>query len=134
MDNIQKSVIAVLCVAAFAALIIPSGNSFDSKPTVAPVEPAIAPQPDIVAVETPSEEGDEDSDEYASEDEGVEEQDEFATFGQPMNDAMPLGSNGNSGNVESAQTNLPAGAFDGSQPAAPPQQGQYVAGAQVTTN
>lgn len=109
MDNIQKSIIAVLAIAAFATLIVPSGTSFQPKqPEVAPVADA----PDIAPVAPPpSTEPEEASDEYASDDGDLGGPDEYESFGQPMNDARPLGSGPGNG-TESPQSNLPAGAFD----------------------
>ena len=109
MDNIQKSVVAVLCVAVFAALIIPSESSVKTEQASAPEAPVPTPQP-VVAQETadaPAE-----GDEFAEQEE-AEFPDEFETFGQPMNDAQPLGTNSNSSETQSQQTNLPAGALNG---------------------
>lgn len=111
MDNIQKSVVAVLCVAAFAAFIIPSESSFKTDQASAPEAPESAPKT-VSARETAD--APEDSGEAASENETDEGPDEFETFGQPMNDAKPLGVGSDSSNQDSPQRNLPEGALSGS--------------------
>lgn len=131
MDNIQKSIVAVLCVAAFAALIVPSGTSFETNKPVAPEPPVAAPQAE--AAQDPVETPEEASDEYASQDEAAEGPDEFETFGQPMNDALPLGASANSNQAESPQSNLPAGALSGSSTVGQNYADQ-VAGAAIRTN
>jgi hypothetical protein len=96
MDNIQKSIAAVLGVAAFVTLLIPSadGTSSNAAPQVPPpaatveakVPPPSNPQP------ADSDNGNA-NDDNASQDDGSDgEADEYAEFGQPMNDAAPLGS------------------------------------------
>ncbi len=131
MDNIQKSIVAVLCVAAFAALIVPSGTDFETTKPVAPEGPVVAPQPQ--AAQAPTETPEEASDEYASQDDATEGPDEFETFGQPMNDALPLGAIANSNQAESQQSNLPAGALNGSSTVGQNYADQ-VAGAPIKTN
>ena len=111
MDNIQKSVVAVLCVAAFAAFIIPSESSFKTDQASSPEAPETGPKP-VNAQETAD--APEDSDEVAAQDEADEGPDEFETFGQPMNDAKPLGVGSDSSNQDSPQRNLPEGALSGS--------------------
>ena len=112
MDNIQKSIFAVLGLSAFVTMIIPTGDSFSptpqqTTPQIEAVSPASAPppsDPDVVV-----------SDEYASQDGEVEAPDEFESFGQPMNDARPLGMSSDSPpQSESPQSNLPTNAFDNS--------------------
>jgi hypothetical protein len=131
VDNIQKSIVAVLCVAAFAALIVPSGTDFETTKPVAPEGPVVAPQPQ--AAQAPTETPEEASDEYASQDDATEGPDEFETFGQPMNDALPLGAIANSNQAESQQSNLPAGALNGSSTVGQNYADQ-VAGAPIKTN
>jgi hypothetical protein len=131
VDNIQKSVVAVLCVAAFAALIIPSGISFNADKQVAPEATVVVPQ--TQAVQAPVETSEEASDEYASQDDAVEGPDEYETFGQPMNDALPLGASANLNQAESPQSNLPAGALNGSSTVGQNYADQ-VAGAPIRTN
>lgn len=102
MDNIQKSILAVLGIAAFATLIVPDGDSFNpdkrNKPARVAKDAPPKPKPDPA----PLPDGSEDDGEFASQDDG-EQDDELAAFGQPMNDARPFGDE------------------DGGYPTAPPQ-------------
>lgn len=118
VDNIQKSIFAVLGVSAFATLIIPSGDSF--APPKEAVNPAQSESAEILApaADSPSpDEAGEAPDEFASQDGELEAPDEVANFGQPMMDATPLGDSNNFSSNESPQANLPAGALDNVPPA-----------------
>jgi hypothetical protein len=124
VDNIQKSIFAVLGFAAFIALIIPNGDKI--APPAQQATPQIQPSEMIQpAPEQPVDESDTPSDEFASQDGELEAPDDLAAFGQPMIDASAPGE----ANNQSEQTNLPAGALS-NQPvpmdAAPG--GQYVTG------
>ncbi|MEQ1551546.1 hypothetical protein [Sphingorhabdus sp.] len=125
MDNIQKSVVAVLCVAAFAALIIPSASSFKTDQASAPAAPESAPKP-VNAQETAV--APEEGDEFALQDETDEGPDEFETFGQPMNDAQPLGVGSDSIKQDSPQRNLPEGALSTSSTVGENYADQFAAG------
>lgn len=104
MDNIQRSVISVLGVACFVALIIPSNNPVappaaapqEQAPPLQTVNPDAAPLPENVEEEVGAENA---TDE-------LQLPDELATFGQPMSDAMPLGESNNPSNENEAQTGL----------------------------
>ena len=97
MDNIQKSVITVLGIACLIALLIPSGN----KSKLANQEPtSVEASQAKVAPPAPMPSNPEGENEEGEQDDLASLPDEYATFGQPMNDAMPLGQ-GNNQNVQS---------------------------------
>ena len=138
VDNIQKSIFAVLGFAGFVALIIPDGDSFAPPPQqqLQPqIQPTETPPP---ALEQPAEESETPNDEFASQDGELEAPDDLATFGQPMIDASAPGEANNNASYESQQTNLPAGAFSNQPvPVAAGSGGQYVTGptnAPIVTN
>jgi hypothetical protein len=87
VDNIQKSILAVLGVAAFLTLVIPTGDDAVVKPPK-PAEQAPSPPPPAPASQ-PQNDVDPDG-EYASQEENAAEPDEYANFGQPMMDASPV--------------------------------------------
>ena len=129
MDNIQKSIVAVLGFAGFVALIIPDGDSFAPPPqqqAQPQIQPNEAPPP---ALEQPIDGNETPNDEFASPDGEIEATDDLATFGQPMIDASAPGEPNNNAVNQSEQTNLPAGAFSNQQvPMAGGAGGQYIAG------
>jgi hypothetical protein len=88
VDNIQKSILAVLGIAAFATLIVPgSDDAVTESPK--PVEPAKVDSPPPPVTPAPATEPDPDG-EYASQEGDLAEPDEYASFGQPMMDASPM--------------------------------------------
>lgn len=111
MDNVLKVLIGVLGLFALVILAIPSSGP-DEENVVKPVAtPTMAPQPNPPAP-TPAS-GDE-ADEKSSRDEDWE--DEYESFGQPMNDARPLGVNDDA-NSDAGQSNQ---ANQGNAPGFPP--------------
>lgn len=97
MDDTLKYLLGGLGVLGLAILAIPPAESEKEK-AIAPVA-AIQPQPDpaIMPEADPSYE-DQPDENMAEEANG--DQDEYESFGQPMNDARPLGA----GNNEAANT------------------------------
>jgi hypothetical protein len=86
VDNIQKSILAVLGIAAFATLIVPgSDDSVIESPKPAKSAKVDVPPPPAAPAPEPDPDG-----EYASQDGEVEQPDEYASFGQPMMDASPI--------------------------------------------
>ncbi|MEY4997978.1 MAG: hypothetical protein RIS00_22 [Pseudomonadota bacterium] len=96
MDNILKYILGVLGVAALIALAIPenAGKPKDDPSTLKPIAPApIASTNGPIPPAT--------TDEADSGDDAMEDwEDDYRSFGQPMNDAQPAGSEGNSSNSE----------------------------------
>jgi hypothetical protein len=89
MDNVLKIILGVLGLFGLVILAVPSSDE-DSENVVKPVAtPRSMPRP-VVAEASPIENGDEESDNGDSKDDDWGE-DEFESFGQPMNDAKPLG-------------------------------------------
>ncbi|MEW6576671.1 hypothetical protein [Sphingorhabdus sp.] len=101
MDNVLKIILGVLGLFALVILAVPSSDE-DSEKVVKPVATPISTPRPTIAQATPTENGDEDSNDGDSKDDEWGE-DEFESFGQPMNDAKPLGvsddrdNNGNNG-------------------------------------
>lgn len=93
MDNILKYLLGVLGIAALIALAIPDSTSDQEITPVVPapvtVKPAKAP--------TPFESSN--ANQPSNKDEGSDDWDEeYENFGQPMNDAVPLGTDSSDGN------------------------------------
>ncbi len=86
VDNIQKSIAAVLGIAALLVLIIPGGDPVVEQPKPAEQAPAPPPPPPPAQPEDDVDP----SGEYASQDGEMAEPDEYASFGQPMMDASPV--------------------------------------------
>jgi hypothetical protein len=100
MDNILKYVLGVLGVFALVLIAIPG----DEKPTpaAAPVSATSLPQP---TGQTPAQPAPQPSEDSSSDDGSFDDSsdgDEVTTFGQPMNDARPVGDEGSSSTPEPA--------------------------------
>ncbi len=80
MDNIQKSIVAVLGIAAFVTVIIPDMGGTNTKA----VQPVPASQPNAMPPPRPSRPSQNDS-MMAS-----ENPEEYSSFGQPMSNAEPM--------------------------------------------
>lgn len=94
MDNVLKLILGFLGVVALVILAIPSSDSSDDAKVVKPI---VAPKPSSKAVASASPaKSTDDKEEKSSKDDDWGD-DEFESFGQPMNDAKPLGMGG-SGN------------------------------------
>jgi len=89
MDNILKYILAVLGVAALVALLVPEKFHQSKEPALTPIAPApIKPVSEPIP---PASADQQDSSDDGSADDWDEE---YQNFGQPMNDAQPLGANG----------------------------------------
>lgn len=87
MDNVLKIMVGVLGLFALVILAIPSPQP-DQENVVKPIAaPMTTPQPSVSPKEIPDEDQ---SDEKPTKDEDWAD-DEYESFGQPMNDAKPLG-------------------------------------------
>lgn len=126
MDDTLKYLLGGLGVLGLAILAIPSAETVQEKA----VTPAAAIQPQLDPVAMPDAEPSyEEQPEENMADEADGEQDEFATFGQPMNDARPLGVGGNEGANMMAANQMAANQGDGA-----PAQAMGVPGAIGNTN
>lgn len=113
MDNIQKSIIAVLGFAGFVALVLPDSVPFSSSQNEA-VENKTSnvnvPAPGSEDVTPPTPDAEQIEGGEADLVDSDDEPDEFDSFGNPMDDAEPLGSSGDDyGETQSnaSVTNLP---------------------------
>lgn len=99
MDNILKYILAVLGVAALVALVVPDKSATPAKPALTPIAPAPIKPVSGPIPPASTDEGD------SGDDGSMEDWDEeYQNFGQPMNDAQPLGAGSNSGETGSQAT------------------------------
>jgi hypothetical protein len=93
VDNIQKSILGVLGIAAILTMMVPDGSNLASSPAAAPAPPPSVgtPASAVPTPQQPAEGAEEPNNEFAMEGTELEEGDELANFGQPMNDARPFG-------------------------------------------
>lgn len=97
MDNIQKSIIAVLGFAGFVALVLPESVPFSSSHDEAvdnTTSNESVPAPGSEDVPPPAPNAEQVEGGEADLVESDDEPDEFDSFGNPMDDAEPLGSSG----------------------------------------
>jgi hypothetical protein len=108
VDNIQKSILTVLGIAGFVALVIPDGEDMGVKPAP-PVAVAPPPPPAPTPLANPDDELPDDSGDLYNDE-------EFANFGQPMADAQPVDYNSSEGGGSEASEPAQAAAPTSSPP------------------
>lgn len=99
MDNILKYILAVLGVAGLVALVVPEKSHEPAKAALTPIAPTPIKPVSGPIPPAPSDDGSSDDDSAMD-----DWDEEYQNFGQPMNDAQPLGSGGMSDESSSQAT------------------------------